>query len=515
MRGPKALWRAGVGVTVLAALVLAGCGGGGGTESSGPPQKGGTLRIGPEAEIATLDPAKVLGATEINILGQTLQGLFISNHEEKIEPLLVTKYEKTPDLKEWTFHLREGVKFSNGRPMTSADVVFSIEAAQKSLVWGNLYEGITSIKADGPSTVVIKTKAPAPALPAVLSLFAAGIVPKNYAGMSEQQFGEEPIGTGPFEVVSWKRGTSITLEKNPYYWQKGLPYLEKVIYTPAPSDNSRVSQLKAGQLDAISKPAYAQLKSLESFPGVNLNIAENSSMGTLLANARKPLFQDPRAREAINLAVDREDIATAALKGYGRPAASFFPLSMLYAKDLKPPARDVAKAKKLLAEAVAATGEQPDFEISFEAGEESASSATQVIQENLEEAGFKITLKPLEATALYGLAEAGEFDLALINFFSTLHDPVEQVGFYPATEGFWTGASNVPEFTKKADAALEEINPTKRGQMYGEIQEEVEKENYVLVVDNAPLIWATAENVSGFEINAVGAYNLLEVGFSK
>lgn len=500
---------------VAAALVIAGCGGATETGSSGPAQEGGTLNIGPETEVLSFIPGKAIQRPEINILAQVLQGLFVYDSDNKIEPLLVDNYKKSPDLTEWTFHLRQGVKFSDGKPLSAADVVFSVEQAEASVTWGTLYEQIDSVKARGNSTVVIKTSTPAPTLPAVLALFPAGIMPKDFGGKTEAQFSQEPIGTGPFEVTSWKHGNSITLERNKYYWKKGLPLLEKVVYSPAPNDNSRVSQLKAEQLELIAKPPIAQLGQLENTPGLNLSLAENVEMGTLLLNARKPLFKDPRGREAVNLAVSRDEITEAAFKGYGQPAASFFPASMLYAKAIQPPKQDLAKAKQLLAEAVAASGESPDIELTIEIGEEYASAAAQVIQQNLQAAGFKVTIKPLETGTLFEQDEAGEFESSLINFYSLLSDPVEQVGFYPATDGFWTGAEDAEEIGALAAKAAEEIDPKKREQLYFDIQQKVFERNDLIVLYNSPVTSAFTDKVSGYKVNSVGLYNLEEVGFGE
>ncbi|MBS1678929.1 MAG: ABC transporter substrate-binding protein [Actinobacteria bacterium] len=517
MSSSKSVLRSALAATglVAAALLVAGCGATAETAPTGPAQKGGTLNLAPEAEVLSFVPGRAIQRPEINILAQVLQGLFVFDSEDRIRPLLVSSYKKSPDLTEWTFHLRPDVKFSDGKPLTPADVVFSIEAAEKSVTWGTLYEQITSVTAKGPSTVVIKTDSPAPTLPAVLALFPAGIMPKDFGGKTEAQFGQQPMGTGPFQVTSWKHGSSITLERNPYYWKKGLPLLEKVVYFPSPNDNSRVSQLKAEQLEIISKPPVALLNQLEVTPGLSLVFAEDNEMGTLLLNARKPLFKDPRGREAVNLALNRDEITQAAFKGYGRPGASFFPPTMLYAKHIKPPVQDAAKAKALLAEAVAASGESPDIELTIEVGEENANAAAQVIQQELQAVGFTVTIKPLEAGTLYEQDEAGEFDTSLTNFYSLLHDPVEQAGFYPSTDGFWTGAADSKEIGALVAKAAQEVDPRERERLYHEIQQLVFERNDLIVLFYAPATSVASTKVSGFKVNSVDLYNLEEVGFAK
>ena len=99
-----------------------------------------------------------------------------------------------------------------------------------------------------PSTVVVKTVEPAPGLLSILSLFPASIVPKDYGGMSAKEFAQHPVGTGPFELHSWTRGQSMTLLPNPHYWRENLPYVDQLVVHSVPQDNSRVAQLRSGEL---------------------------------------------------------------------------------------------------------------------------------------------------------------------------------------------------------------------------------------------------------------------------
>jgi peptide/nickel transport system substrate-binding protein len=511
-------------LAILAALavvlVVAGCGGGGesgtGASAESPAKPGGTMRIAPETEATTLLPAKAVALPEIQILTQVMQGLLISNAEGKIEPLLAEKYEHSPDLREWTFHLHPGVQFTNGEPLTSADVLFSLEEAEEGEVYGNLYEGIEEVSAPNQLTVIVKTKDPAPALPSILALYTSVVVPKDYGGQTAQQFATAPVGTGPFELASWKRGRTMTLKRNPHYWQKGLPLLDEVVYVTAPSDVSRVQQLKAGEVDAIAEPPFAQLEGLESLPGFRASKGENSKEGLVLINARKPLFADRRAREAVSLALNRDDMTVAGYKGYGQVAAPYFPLSMLYAdKSLKPVKQNVAKAKQLLAEAVAATGEEPDFTLYVETGNEVFAATTQVMQQNLEEIGMKTSIQQLDSASFIEELSGGHYDLSFMTGYSNLHDPVEQVSWYPATEGFWTGATDVDQIKKLEQEALVAIEPKEREALYHQIQQQIYEEDNVVVVNNSPTVYMTKDSVSGFEVSPTATYNLTEVGFSE
>ncbi|MGN6380180.1 MAG: ABC transporter substrate-binding protein, partial [Gaiellales bacterium] len=235
-RAPALALVAGLTMMVMAA---AGCGSsssssnGGSTASAGKPVYGGNLIIARSADSQSMDATTVFDNESIWIFEQIYQMLYtVSPNGKGVVPQLATSYTLSPDKKTYTFTLRKGVKFSNGKPMTSADVVFSIDQARKaSQGWGYIDGAIASVTADGPDKVIIKTKYPWAPLLADIALFSNGIVPNNYGGESKAAFYQHPIGTGPFKWDYWHKGSALKLVKNPLYWEKGKPYLNSVTWT--------------------------------------------------------------------------------------------------------------------------------------------------------------------------------------------------------------------------------------------------------------------------------------------
>jgi peptide/nickel transport system substrate-binding protein len=509
-------------VAVVVAVILSGCGGsdssGSSTAgSSGPIKKGGTLHFAQVGETSILNPFGPTGSEvqTITVDSQITEPLFkLNNQNEKLEPWLVSKYEKSADDREWTFHLRPGVEFSNGKPMTAEDVVFTIEQGKKSVAFAATTEPITKAIATSPSTVVLKCEKPLPAMPALLSLYALGIVPKNYEGKAEEEFFKDPVGTGPFMLGSWKHGQSLTLVPNPQYWGKP-PYLESVVFDTVPNTNSRTAQLKGGELDVIAEPPWSQLPAIENTPGLGVYSYEDGLVDFIILNSKKGVFKDPKGREAVSLALNRDDIVQGALSGFGQTAYSLMPLALPYAdKSLKPPARDVAKAKELLDEAVKATGESPSFTLVALSGDSYATAASQIIQQDLEEAGFKVTIQPQEEATLSELLVSGETDATLLYTVATVPDPIEIFSGYASTEGFFAGADTA-EVEKLNKEAATETDPEKRRELYYEIQELVAKENSVVVSDNKPWAFALSDEVGGFAVGLTGIPWLAEVGFAE
>jgi peptide/nickel transport system substrate-binding protein len=223
------------------------------------------------------------------------------------------------------------VKFSNGTPMTSADVKFSIDKASAAAKgWGYINTAIKSVAAPTPSTVVVTLKYPWAPLLADLSLFSNGIVPANYGGQTETQFYNAPIGTGPFKSDYWHKGSALKLVRNPNYWQPGKPYLNSVTWTDVPSDNTRELQLKGGQAQIDEFPAWSTVASLKSTPNVAMNLFNSTRTDYLAFNELRKPFQDVHVRRAISLAVNRAALVKAVLFGNGKPANSLFPLQVPY-----------------------------------------------------------------------------------------------------------------------------------------------------------------------------------------
>lgn len=274
----------------------------------------------------------------------------------------------------WTFTLRPDVKFSDGTPLTSEDVLFTYDRVAKVPNSPSSYalylSTIEKVEAPDSHTVRITTKGPSPVLLANLSLVpimskkaASGPAPEGKTTV-ELNRGDGLIGTGPYKFVSWQRGAEIVLDRNPHYWGKA-PAWDKVIYRPITNSAARVAALLAGDVDVIEDPPtddQARLKNdkklyLQETPSVRviylaLNQGKELPKGMSGTGEKNPLT-DKRVREALSLALDRKAIVDRIMDGAGLPAANLLPYpafgtSKEYATA---PAADPAKAKKLLAEA--------------------------------------------------------------------------------------------------------------------------------------------------------------------
>ena len=285
---------------------------------------------------------------------------------------LASKWEASADHKRWTFHLRKGVKFHNGDEMTSEDVKFSLQRAMSKRSTtgyaGPLRALIVDIETPAPDRVVVVTKEPTLIIPTYLSrsLSTEGMVlPKKYIEANgDDGFARKPVGTGPYRFVEQVVGSHIKLAAMDSHWRLGAPKYKQVTFKLVPEETTRIALLRRGEADVadVSRERVKELEK-EKFPIYFRKDEAILHMWWVLGpDGRTPPTADRRVREALNLAIDRNEIAQSIFAGHADPAGIPLGLSWSF-KDVgfKPTADmaypyDVARARKLLADAGLAGG---------------------------------------------------------------------------------------------------------------------------------------------------------------
>ncbi len=305
----------------------------GAARSANAAQRGGTLRFARSVGPTTLDPANTIIAGDIYTLDKILEPLYVTNPAGQLVPWLATGYELSADHRTFTFALRPGVKFSNGKPLVADDVVFSINRTRKDAAGplSFLDYAITDIEAKGTDSVVFQLSSPWAPFVSDISVFANAVLPADFGGQSEKDFFNAPIGTGPFILDGFTPdANSLTLKANPDYWQAGKPYLDAVEFLYVDNDNQRVLQIQGGQVDIIDTVPPANVSSLKASSGLNVDLFPAWQVDLLVMNERLPQFADRHVRRAITYAIDRPALVHAASFGTAKPGGSFFPPSLQY-----------------------------------------------------------------------------------------------------------------------------------------------------------------------------------------
>jgi peptide/nickel transport system substrate-binding protein len=300
-----------------------------------------------------LDPTIAAAAAIAEVtLYNVYETLTKINEDGSVAPLLAQSWEIAPDLKTYTFKLRTGVKFHNGEPFNSAAVKFSYDRAAAPTSTNkdrSLFQSIAAVTAPDADTVVVNMKNPEPNLPFLLGQASASIVEPKSAPTDATQ----PVGTGPFTLAAWAKGSSITLNKWPEYRNASAIALNKVTIRFISDSSAQVASLLSGDVDAFPRVAAARsLSQFKSDPRFVVLIGGSKAKTIVAINNKKKPFDDVRVRRAILAAIDRKAMIEGAVDGFGVPIGSFYtPGSLGYVDmtDVNP--FDIEKAKKLLAEA--------------------------------------------------------------------------------------------------------------------------------------------------------------------
>lgn len=282
------------------------------------PKKGGFLKIGTSdgSTSDTLNPATLVAQMPSQIsFGQLRDALTVWGADGSAVPELAESWDVTPDAKKWTFKLRKGVEFHNGKPMDVEDVIYSLnyhrEEKNKSVIHA-LFKPVTDVRADGKHAVVITLDSGNVFFPWVLGSSRAQIFPK---GSTAADF-DKGIGTGPYILEDWEPGVRALVKRNPNYWKESGPNFDAVETLVINDTNSRTNALKTGQIHIMNHADLKTAHLLEKLPNIHLITASGGTNVDMPMRCDTPPFNDPNIRLAIKYSIDRDDMRKQIFHGY-------------------------------------------------------------------------------------------------------------------------------------------------------------------------------------------------------
>ena len=499
---------AALGVTAATAL-------GAGNARHATPKRGGSITIARIEDSQSFDKTNVFQNESIWLAEQINETLYTAAKDGKtLIPWLATSYTQSKDGLTYTFKLRQGVKFSNGQPMTSADVKFSIDDARaQSKGWGYLDAAIKNITAPDPSTVVFHLKRQWAPFLADIGLFANGIIPKNFAGQTRAAFYKHPIGTGPFMWDKRTVGQSVTFKRNPFYWQKGKPYLDSVTWTFVTDENTRELQLRGGQIQIDEFPPFNSISKLQSTSGVTMSLFPSTRTDYLDINESYAPLADVHVRRAISLAIDRNAIIKSVLFGHGTPANSFLPPQVPF-YDAKTPGLqyNIAQAKAEMAKSKFPKGFKVTLLVG--AGAQVETAMGQILQQSLKQLGIDVTFHQEDTSTEFNDIGKRKYQLGFSYWTMDIADPDELVTFAidPAggASSFYTGYDN-PAVVKLSHEAQVQPDPAKRTTLYSQLAKQAANDAFLGFLYYSPYRWAYSTKVHGFFVEPLGNYHLEDV----
>ena len=429
----------------------------------------------------SLDPALSTDVPTGRAVAYVFDGLTRFTPDAKVVPGLARSWDVSADGITYTFHLRSGVKFHDGRPFTANNVVASFQRVLDPATKGGrgwpLYpikgaedyaaskaKTISGMAAPNDSTVVITLKEPFSIFPKLLAMPVTSIIP----GSPSADFGQKPIGTGPWKFVEWRHDDYLRFAKNPDYFD-GAPKTDSLMARIIPEMSTATAEFEAGNVDVLNVPDEAG-KSWQADPGKKklLSSAPALRFWYVAINTTRGPLSDVRVRQALNYAVDVNTMLSQVMAGRGSVANGVIPPTLGGAEpSRKGYPHDVNKAKQLLAAAGHPNG--IDVEL-WSATTDQSPRVAQTIQANLAEAGIRAKIVQRDASSMREAARKGQTDLALKEWWADYPDAENFL--YPLLHSKNKGVGgNVsfysnPHFDALVDQAHHEQDESKRNSLY-------------------------------------------------
>ncbi|MCI6603238.1 MAG: ABC transporter substrate-binding protein [Clostridiales bacterium] len=478
-----------------------------------------TLTVATAYDAITLDPVANNDSPSSHAMHQIYQGLIDLDKDSNPIPVLAESWE-LPDDVTYVFHLRKGVKFHNGEEMKAEDVAYSFERARKAPAVAHIFGDIKEGSFEMPDDYTIKFQLNKPNTGFFKCLaHASGFIVSKKAveEEGEKKFGQNPVGTGPFKFVEWKKNDHMTFERFEDFWGDPKPAYKTMILRVIPEATNRTIELESGAVDIAYELTPQDIDRVESNPDLQvLRVPEYSTQYLGLNLSQKPL-DDIRVRQAIAYGLDMKAIDAAVWRGVGKAATGPFEGSMQYsiANDMKPFPRDVEKAKELLKEA----GYPDGLELTLSTNEKTERvDMAGWIKNMLAECGISVKIEVLEWAAYIEKLESGEQQMFQIGW--TPDAPDADMALWPCFHSSAKGAGGNYVFLEdeKVDKLLEDGRKTpdgeERAKIYKEFQEYIDELKPWIYEHNGEVVIGAAKYIQNLEPSPYAWHPIWKVTFA-
>ncbi len=494
---------------------------------------GGTMVMIAQPEPPSLAPYLSTSGPIGLVAPKIYNGLLDYDLDLNTVPELAESYTVSDDGLTVTFALREGVKWHDGEPFTSADVQFSIMDVLKQFHprGPNSFREVSSIDTPDELTAVFNLDAPAPYMMRAFSAYESPIVPRHLLegeDIRASDLANNPVGTGPFKFVEWKKGQYIRLDKNEDYWKEGLPLLDRIVARIIPDASTRTAAMESGEVHygafgAIPNIDVVRMRESDDIGVTTDGYAMINPMALIEMNTTKAPFDNPVMRQAISMAIDRQFLIDNIWFGYGKPATSamtsnFEPLGLYSATpEFYPESPDVDAANALLDEAgitADAEGTRASAVVDLIPYGEDWRRAGEYMKQALADIGVDLELRYEDVpTWLKRIYADYDFELN-VNYFYQLPDPVIGVQRHYGTDQIRQGTPFVnstrysnSDIDELLAAGAIEVDPTARGEIYAQIQAILGEELPVVNLFEMEFLTVYNEKLKDHTVSAMGAYH--------
>ena len=508
-------------VLVMAMTVsLAACGGNktaapaGGSQAAGSENAGeakDTLIIGHYGDTPNFDTHDNLNDNGMRINMCIYDPLVrMDNETYEIKPCLAESWELSEDGKEYTFAIKQGVKFTDGTDMSIDDVVFSLKRGMEMPMAVPSFARVVAVDKVDDSHVKITLDGPYPEFLFAMALPTAGIFSRTaFESMGEDAFKKNPVTTAPYKVVDWKVGEKVVLEANENYHMGEVP-IKHVEYRVITDPNSAVLSLESGDIDAYVDIQQSSFKRIQDNDKLELHTGETFGLNYIEINCEKAPFDNVKARQALAYATDKESMLYGILDGNGTIMDTFAtPKYLGYTDQVVKYPYDLEKAKAMFAEA----GVDGSQELSIIVYDAKASKYAQVLQNSLAEIGIKANVSQLERSAFddaclsgdaHIMVDGGTFTAPTIDeaLYSGIHSSQMEVRNYSKYSS--------PEADQYLDDARVTLNEDDRAAIYEKLLIKLSEDVPMIPTLSGTKNIATSKNLKGVTVNPWSFYNIYE-----
>ncbi|MGP2412645.1 glutathione ABC transporter substrate-binding protein GsiB [Pantoea ananatis] len=461
------------------------------------------------SNFTTLDPYDANDTLSQAVAKSFYQGLFGFDKDMKRINVLADSYQVSEDGLTYTIKLHSGVKFQDGTDFNAEAVKANLDRASNPdnhLKRYNLFKYIASTEAVDPVTVKITLKQPFSAFINILAHPAAAMISPAALKKYGKEIGFHPVGTGPFEFVTWNQTDFVKVKKWDGYWKKGYPKLDSITWRPVVDNNTRAAMLQTGEANFAFPVPYEQAKLLEKNSKLDVVVSPSIMQRYISLNVTQKPFDNPKVREALEYAINRQALVKVAFAGYATPATGIVPPSIEYAQTYPPIPYDPAKAKALLKEAGYPNGFETTLWSSH--NHSTAQKVLQFVQQQLAQVGVKVKVTAMDAGQRAAEVEGkgqkesgvrmfytgwsastGEADWALTPLFATTAWP-------PAI--FNTAFYSNPKVDKDLADALKTTDSKQKAELYKDAQDTIWNDYPWIPLVVEQLVSAHSKNLSGF-----------------
>ncbi|QOC91995.1 ABC transporter substrate-binding protein [Micromonospora craniellae] len=497
----------------LMLVAVAGCTTGEGVHVDGADgaSAGGVLNAAIGGEPDQLDPHKTSAYYSFQVLENVYDTLVEPDANLEMQPALATGWTTSDDQLTWTFTLREGVRFSDGSPLTAEDVVYSYtRIIDEKLNTAYKFATVRSVTAPDPTTVVVALTAPTPNLLANLGGFK-GVAIVQKANIESGEVTTKPVGSGPFAIGSYTSGDNIRLVRNDNYWGE-KPKVDGVTFTFVSDPTVALQNLRGGEVHWTDNLPPQQVPALLDADELTVRSVPSTDYWYLALNqARKP-YDNVAVRRAIAFALDREAITKAAKFGLATVNQTAISQNSAYHYEYAPYTHDANQARQLLDQA-GVSGLTLDLMVTTEYPE--TVTAAQVIASQLAEIGVTVKIRTLDFAQWLDEQGNGNFDAFMLGWLGNI-DPDE---FYYAqhhsggTFNFHKYAN--PTVDRLLDQARTETDQGARKQRYEQVAKQIVDDASYIYLYNPDVAQGWSSGLTGYEVRTDRAIRFRDAALAK